>query len=123
MEHDNEPECLYTVFLAIKVTPMASSTQIENSTWLLDPLTTMRPAPRPWPFVEQSKLIISLGEQDKSDITHIHGKVHQDDVPIYGTVLMVSEMAGVEQEPYNSDNQVLVLADSEASDNYFDRNL
>ena len=81
----------------------------------------MRPAPRPCPFVGRSKLTTSLGGQDKTDVTHIHGKVNQDGVPIYDTALTVSESAGVQHKLYNGDNQVLVLVDSGALGNYFDK--
>ena len=78
----------------------------------IDPLPTIRLAPRPWLFVKRSKPTISLGEQDKPDATHIHVRANEDDVPIYGTALMASESSGVEQKPYGCDNQVTVLVDS-----------
>ena len=38
----------------------------------------------------------SLGEQDKPDDTHIHGRANEKDVYIYGTALITSESPGVE---------------------------
>ena len=75
------------------------------------------------PFVERSKPTISLAEQGKSDVTHIHGKVNEDYITIYGAVLMASESPEVEQKPHDGDNDVTVLADSRALGNYFERQL
>ena len=73
--------------------------------------------------MERSKSTISLGEQDKPDVTHKHGRANEDDVPIYGTAFMASESPGVVQKPHSSDNQVTVLVDSGASGNYFEDQL
>ena len=59
------------------------------------PAATIFPVPCPWPFVERSTPTTSLGEQDKPDRTHIHGRANEDEVPIYGTTLMASESPGV----------------------------
>ena len=95
--------------------PTATLTQIEKGAWPRGPLPTIRPAPRPWPFVEQSKPTILLRENDKPDVTHIHGRANENDVPTYGTTLMASESPSVEQKPHDGDNQVTVLVDSGAS--------
>ena len=78
---------------------------MEKGAWLLGPLPAIRLAPRPWPFVEQRKLTISLGEQDKHDSAHIDRRANEDDVPIYGKTLVASESPGVEQTPHDGDNQ------------------
>ena len=44
--------------------------------------------------------------------------MNEDEVPIYGTALMASDSPGVEQKPHDGDNQVTILVDSGASDNY-----
>ena len=109
-----ESGCPVIAFSATEVIPTASSTQTEKDAWLLDPLTTVLPSPRPRPFVERSKSSVSLGEQDKPDVIHIHDRGNQGGVSIYGTALMVSESAGIEQKPHDGDNQVTVLVDSGA---------
>ena len=103
-----------------EVRPKIASIHIEKSTYPFGPLPATRPAPRPWPFVESNTRTISLGEQDKPNVNHIHGRANEDDVPIYGTALMASESPVVEQKPHDGDNQVTVLVDSGALGNYFD---
>ena len=61
---------------------------------------------------------ISVNEQHKPNVTHIHGRANEDDVPLYGTVLMASESPGVEHKPHDGDNQVTALVETGASDNY-----
>ena len=61
---------------------MPASTQIEKGTWSLDPQPTICPVPCRWSFVEQSKSNVLLGEHDIPDVTHILGRVKEDDVPI-----------------------------------------
>ena len=80
------------------MTPTAASRQTEKRTWPLGPLPTVRPAFHPWSFVERSKSIISLGGQDKPGVTHIYGRLSEDDVPMYDTAVMASELPGLEQK-------------------------
>ena len=82
-EKDNEPERRYIAFSATEVTPMAATTPIEKDTWPLGSFICRVPCS--WLFVERSKRTISLGEQDKSQVNHIHERGNEDDVPIYGT--------------------------------------
>ena len=89
---DNEPGRPYVACTATGGTPTAALTHIEKRTWPLDPLPTVRPAPRPWLCVERSKETILIDEQDKLYVTHIHLRVN---VPIYGTALMLSDLPGV----------------------------
>ena len=119
-EQDNEPGRPYIAFSATKVTPTAASTQIEKGARPFGPLPINRPAPRSWPFVERSKPTISLGEQDKPDVTHTHERANVDGVSSHGTALITFESPGVEQKPHEDDNQATVLVDSEASGNYVD---
>ena len=93
------------------MTPTATSTQTEKGTWPLGLLLIIRPAPHPWPFVEGRNPTISFDKQYKSDVTNIHGRANEDDVPIHGTVLMASESPRAEQKPHDDDNQVTVMID------------
>ena len=60
---------------------------------------------------------MSNGEQDKPDITHIHGRVKETNDC---TELMASESPGVERKPNDGGKQVPILVDSGALGNYFD---
>ena len=105
-EQDNEPGRPYLSFSATEVTPTAASTPIEKGTWPFGPLPTIRTAPHPWPFVERSKPTISLGEQNKPDVTHIHERANNvDDERIHGTALMALKSPRVENKPYHDEHQ------------------
>lgn len=106
-----------------KVTSAVASSQTEEGTRSFSALRTVRPAPYTWPFVQRGRPIISLGEQDTPDATHIHDRVNEDVERIYGTALMVSESLGVEIKLHDNGKQVTVLLDSGPSGNDLDDQL
>ena len=107
-EQDNEPERAYISFFVTEVTSTTEATKQGKGAWPFDALPTICPASRPRSFVERSGLTLSLGEQDKPDITHIDGRANENDVLIYGSTLMVSKSLGVEREPHDGGNHVTV---------------
>ena len=113
-DQDNEPGRPHVNFSATQVT------QIEKNTWSLGPMPTICSMPPPWPLVERSRPIISLDEEDKPDVTPIHGIANEDGVHTYGKALMASESPRVEQNLHDGHNPVTALVKSEASGNYFD---
>ena len=116
-EQDNKPGRPFVAFSVSGKTPAAASIQIEKGVWSLDPLPNIRPAPRPWPFVERIKPIILLCEQDKPDVTNTHERANEHDIPFCDNALMASESPGVEQKSHDGGNLVRVLVDSGASGN------
>ena len=96
------------------------STQAEEGTRPFGPLKPSRPAPRSWPLVEGSRPIKSNGEQDKLDVTHIHGRANENTETNDCTELMASESPRVERKPNDGEKQAPILVDSGALGNYFD---
>lgn len=68
------------------------------------PQQTVRPAPHPVPFVEQSRRNISLGEQHKPDVNHIHGRTSEDVKTVYILELIASTSPGVEWKLHDGRN-------------------
>ena len=118
-EEDDEPERLSISFTAteiqIKTEPPTTPRQ-KNGTWPFGPLT----AARPWPFVEREKLPISLGGQDKPDLSYMYGGIDGEGESLYGTVMMASGPAAFTHKPTAVDDSVSGLVDSGVSDHYFD---
>lgn len=92
---NNEPGRLYNAFTATEVISTTVLIQTEG-TWPFGSLKSICSAPRSWSFIEQSRSIISLGKQDRSDVTHIQWKTNRDVQPFYDTALMALKSHGVE---------------------------
>lgn len=60
----------------------------------------------------RSRPIIVLDEQDKSDLTHIHGSRSKNTDSIYSLACMVSKYPGIELKPLDGGKQVTLLVDS-----------
>jgi len=63
--------------------------------------------------------MILLGEQDKRDVTHIHGRASRDVEHIYETALIASTSPRVEGKPYEGGKPITVLVASGSSGNNF----
>ena len=67
-EENDDPERPYISFTATEVqskTELATAPKQKNGTWPFGPLTEAHP----WPFVEREKSAISLGGQNKPDLS------------------------------------------------------
>ena len=118
-EEDDEAERPSISFTATEIqikTEPATTPRKKNGTWPFGPLAVARP----WPFVEREKLPISLGGQDKPDLSYMYGGIDGEGEPLYGTVMMASGPAAFTHKPTAVDDSVSVLVDTGASDHCFD---